>query len=1405
MRKALYILTIFLSCALITVCMSIGFLHSTLVQTGLIRLATDQLSVALNTHAEVQQISYRFPAKLEVDGVYLEDQEGDTLAYVGRLYAHFSPRALLRDTQVVFHTIEVEHVRAYARTLASGRYNYQWLVDAFASENEEKTDTEFPFRGIQLPNIQLKDIALRMDEQELSVEEIDIRIPYVVTSLDSIRANVQISKGRYLDLCVNEMDADLILSDSLLQGTFMLDSKDLKMHGMVKGQNPHGDFRTENLQEMGIQYELDIDDVTLKLNEVQDFVSKLQKRPFHFAKEVMRLGEMHYTGKVSGDLQSAKLKGVFRSQLGKVQTDARIRGSKDYQAIDFDGKLYTPYFRLGRMLGNSKVGRIRASLNCGVHFEAGRYPTGDVEFEIADKQQEMQLTGRLDWNDEMPEFSAEFIAGHVSLSDYGITGKYEDMTIGTSIYADLTGHNLNDLNGYLFIDSTTIYRPSIEDTLHTSGLKIELTAEPNLDGKENANYKRFLLTSDLLTGRIEGEFEYETLPTTMMKLAVKNVPGLFTSKKAREILSRESKNKLDMYLYGRELCPLQYNLGLPIWIGDYPVVKAFIDEEKGLWGLQGYVQDVISPTRTVRDVTLSAGNYDGAGHIDVSALLEGGLYTLRTLMEGDSIRLDLLAKGDSAIVEGGIHTLTHIKQHKGMPRLEMRIDESEIVFNDSMYHFSPAEIRYTVSDTMLEVKHLSIGTRSQYLEADGIISRHEQDKMSIQLSQIDAGNILKYILSEETLTVQGQLTGTANLYGILSKPMFEADLLLKNAGLNGAPFGDAHTTVRLSENRDAIEIGAFFTEESGDSIPRTDTVAVVTGGVDLVSGDGSWGIDIDANGLPLGFIEHWTSSFLTNYGGKIFGRVSVMGREGDVFVLAQVKPEDGHITVPFTGCTYYLNDSCFLDSTHIYFPNLTLKDEEGNDVRLNGVLEHKSFQDFRFGIDIAMDHALVVNRPDKGGDLLQGKVYAGGKVRIEGDDQLVKLTADAHTEKQSRLRVSLEGSGEAASSNFVTFVGHGDVEPTKHKSLKIRPKRVEPTKLQSKFELGLNVEANRNLLFQLVLNDKTGDMIEAYGDGALRITYEDQSEKTTIAGTYELEGGTLGFTLAGAFRRNFAIAEGSQIIFSGRPEDPELNVTAKYHTTANLRDLFGTEASSITNSRTSIPVNTLVTLTGRLSNPIIRFGIELPSSDEAVRNQVMSVVNTDEMLMRQVVYLVAFGRFYTPEYMASENSVRGVNESFSLLSSTITGQINSWLSKLTDRVTLGVNIRSENGFGSESSQEYEAQFQIQPISRILINGNIGYRYSQISNQPIFGDLDVEFLLTENGKFRLKGFTHMVDKYSLRQSNASTIQGIGFVFKHDFNGRRRREEEMTSQTWTVSDLQKAKKKKQKKQDINTQKR
>ena len=504
------------------------------------------------------------------------------------------------------------------------------------------------------------------------------------------------------------------------------------------------------------------------------------------------------------------------------------------------------------------------------------------------------------------------------------------------------------------------------------------------------------------------------------------------------------------------------------------------------------------------------------------------------------------------------------------------------------------------------------------------------------------------------------------------------------------------------------------------------------------------------------------------------GKVIVGGRKGMVYVLLDCMADDASLTLPWTNARYTIkHDKIIMDTTAIRFPNVHLVDATGNPVEINGAVYHDQFRDFVLDLHVDAHDALVFDN-NRTGEMLQGAVYATGHVDVTGPQDDIVVAADARTSHHSRFRLSIDNTSSAYESNFIHFVEHSELDTTiaghsKETDLdnidNVHTLKLDTTWFRhtGRCLLKLNLDVNPQLLFQLVIGERNGDMIQGRGNGALRLTYDTQTGDVTLQGTYDIDQGTLSYTVANMIRREFTVGEGAKIVFSGDATNPQLDVTAKYRVTANLKDLFGEDISQLATSRTSIPVLTCLHLTGFLNNPILSFSLEFPTSDQSIQQQVRQVINSDEMLMRQVIYLLVFGRFFTPDYMSNAQYAT-LNSTYSLLSSTVTGQINAWLSKLTNVLTVGVAIRTE-GEGAGSSQEYEAQFQLQPVDRLLINGNVGYRYNDVSNQPFFGDLDVEVLLTEDGQWRLKGYTHTVDKYSLRQ--ASTIQGVGVVWKKDF--------------------------------------
>ena len=215
MKKVLYILGVLLVGLMLVGGMLVATLSSDKVETAAVQLATAELSRALGTNAHVGAVEYRFPARLTIRDIYLADQQGDTLLYVGELYAHFSPMALSHK-EIHFSHVHLQNVVGDIHRLPDSTWNYQFLVDAFRQEEERPHD---PMRSlIAVKDVQLDSIRLRyedytaflphaeMDLHQLSEEVLDAEISELALQITN-----QISP-----FIVEDLKAHVILNDTLL-------------------------------------------------------------------------------------------------------------------------------------------------------------------------------------------------------------------------------------------------------------------------------------------------------------------------------------------------------------------------------------------------------------------------------------------------------------------------------------------------------------------------------------------------------------------------------------------------------------------------------------------------------------------------------------------------------------------------------------------------------------------------------------------------------------------------------------------------------------------------------------------------------------------------------------------------------------------------------------------------------------------------------------------------------------------------------------------------------------------------------------------------------------------------------------------------------------------------------------
>ncbi len=1376
MRKTLRIVGV----CLLLLCLSVGvavglFMRSGRVQTAVTQLLTEQLASRLGADIQVGRVKFRFLNRLRLENVYMSDRQGDTLLFVPQLDIRFNPMALQKK-ELDFTSVYLgnPYISLWQDTCGN---NYDFLLDAFSSDNPNQP-LEMPLR---VRNVAILGAQMRYNylpgQYDVRVEPLDLLLRLPIVSTDSLQATIEKLSVRAR---LQGMDAAVAAS---FQGS--LDSLQAEQIRFSYRNRPIlvGQFKVHNpLRPAELQVGVECEDLYCNYSLLQDLLSDFLHRPVLLPKELAHLGEVHYRGHIGGRLDNLALRGAFRTAIGSISTHARLHTDTTFADIRFTGEVGTQHLRLHQLLPEVPVGDLSMQSNVNVRYRVNMpleaQGTVDVQSIVfkgyeyrdwqlqallkdnhlqadvmsADPNADLSLQAILHLDSLRPSLEARLRLNHLRLGNLGLLHNVQDqdLRLQAALHLSTEGEKStwsDHLNGELKIDSFA---------LSNFGHRLAMQ-EISVQMINNARTNSLHFLSDFVNTHIEGQFRWSTLPYTLYEYAYALFPRMM-NKPPRE----HQPNDLDFYCYVHNADSIIRTLtSNAIRLPQRQTMKGFIHESKNEQGVQLFVPSVVRGKLEMKDITLSMVQQADKATLALSAVQHPILSDSTRLIVSDTEASFLADAGRDSVYltcrfsdvdadkpTAEIQVQSHWDRYAGKPFVGVHILPSTFILRDSLWSLSDAYIDYVAADTAVKVRGFDLSGRSQYIRANGVASKRMTDSVRVDMRNVSLGYVMRNFDLERVISADGRMTGWVTLYSLLSSPMLEAKLHLPEAYLNHTLLGELDATASLDRANNQVLIGG---------IARQDNRMIVDLKGKVVPANKYWELSMQLDSTDLNLVNHWTHRILSDVGGRGYGWLGVYGRHHEAWVRARLFGKDAHLTVPATNVRYTFTDSVLIDTTYIAFPHISVRDDDGHRGTLDGIVTHSGFKDFAYDLRMNVRDMMVLNIPYQPQQRVYGKVYATGDARLYGDEQIgTRLDANAVTRGKSDFYFNTGVASEAADNSFIDFVASEEDEAD---SQTIQPS-APPT---NPFLMNLNLDVTPAATVHLRFDSRTGDGISGKGDGNLRMRWDASRGDVQLFGTYTLQQGLFSYTVANIIRRDFRIAEGSTIIWSGNPVAPMLDVTAQYGVTASLRDLFGNDVSQLTTNRTSVPVECIIFLTDRLTNPTLRFGIELPHSDETVASQVKSVINTDEMLMRQVIYLLVFNRFFTPEYMQSTSS--GVNDTYSLLSSTVTGQINSWLSRLTDRVTIGFNFRTD-GEGSSASQEYETQFQIRPISRLSINGNVGYRYNDLSNRPFFGDVDVEYELTEDGKLRIKGFTHTVDKYSLKQAN--TVQGFGLIYRHDFN-------------------------------------
>ncbi|GAA4325227.1 translocation/assembly module TamB domain-containing protein [Flaviaesturariibacter amylovorans] len=145
----------------------------------------------LKTRVEIGSIRIGLPRKVVLENIYVEDRTKDTLLYGGTVRANVELLKLFNN-EVTINDLQIENMTAKVkRVLPDTVYNFQFVVDAFMTQQAANPDTAAaPVMKMAVKNLGLKNINV-VYKDVLTGNDMNARIGNLTARMDTFDVNNQ--------------------------------------------------------------------------------------------------------------------------------------------------------------------------------------------------------------------------------------------------------------------------------------------------------------------------------------------------------------------------------------------------------------------------------------------------------------------------------------------------------------------------------------------------------------------------------------------------------------------------------------------------------------------------------------------------------------------------------------------------------------------------------------------------------------------------------------------------------------------------------------------------------------------------------------------------------------------------------------------------------------------------------------------------------------------------------------------------------------------------------------------------------------------------------------------------------------------------------------------------------------
>ena len=1128
---------------------------------------------------------------------------------------------------------------------------------------------------------------------------------------------------------------------------------------------------------------LDIDRLSTNSADVAELLSaitgvKISDKALAIARQA---GGMVLAGEFDGGFNSFAGNATLTTSAGVAALSAEKQPvaveNGESPASDIKAHADLRHIALDRLLGSKALGNATAEMDF-----AGVISEGNLRGDVSGRVESIELngaryenvvmrgsvnnksfTGRI--SDEGNPLAFDIVGlasfnGRVPLYDFTMDVKRADLaamnvnkrdsvsllSLRADVYA--MGHNLDDMNGRVVIQNGQyIYNA---DTLRTSA--VELTADSD-------EAKRTLrLTSDFADATFTGPTSYAVLVRYLKESMSKYLPGLAASDSR---YAGDDKGYSALSLRVKSIDPLLDAIASGLQVARDTKIDFTMNPAANHLMLRAESDYVERKNLLVTNLNMNLSNqgdslsmylssedlYAGAMHLPHLSLMGGA--------KDDRLRVSagLQSKEDS--LEGIIGLLVYMEPDSvsNVRRFGIDISPSKISTGTKSWQIAPSHI--SIDTARVAVRDFCISSGDEHLDLDGVASRREEDSLTLRMKDFSLRPLSNFV-RRMGYTVDGRGNGAATMKAVLAKGLLSADIALDDIRINDV---DA-APLRLSSRWDLRQQRArvyMINRHTRDSIVRGY----------YSPANKRYYAEAVLDSLPLRLLDPLLVSVVSQTEGDASARINIMGQGRQATLSGEIDVRNLSTMVDYTHARYSVPEATIaVKNNHLLADDVAVFDTEGHKGSLSMDLSLEHLKNIAYDFRIEPHEMIVLNTTAEENDLFYGKIYASGVASIRGDKRGTILDIVGATEGDSHFFMPLSSKSNVSNADFVIFERPDmQIDTTNYllrKKLAFERRNRRAASSASNMTINIELTATPDTEVQLVIDPTVGDIIKARGEGTLNMRIVPRNNIFDMYGDYTITEGSYLFTLQNIINKLFLIEEGSTIQWTGDPLDARLNINAVYKLKASLQPLLS--STTLDNITRNVPVECIINLTERLTNPTVMFDIKVPNADSEIQNAVANLLNNQQSIATQFMYLLVSGTFYSD---SSTSSSMGVSASATTGFELLSNQLSNWLSSDDYNIILRYRPRSEL-----TSDEIDIGFSKTLVdNRLLleVEGNylVDNKMSANSNMSNFmGEAYLTWLIDRAGSLKMKGFTQTIDRFDENQGLQET--GIGVYYKEDFD-------------------------------------